>query len=163
MGKYTYKKVNPENTAKHFLVEALKYYNNGDDLSYLVAALTLAGISEELIEKMLKSEGRETAFEVEKKGFVVVAKILNMKEKSNKEIHKFIYKAKNTTKHEPNEHYLDPKAEAQNILMRAIRNFERYFGIMIDEMRDLVEDRDKDIERLIKRVSSFRQQKSNRN
>ncbi|MCX5658054.1 MAG: hypothetical protein NTZ48_07565, partial [Candidatus Omnitrophica bacterium] len=115
MSTYSYKKIDQKATAKYFLMEALKYYKKGNDLSYLIA-LSLAGISEELIGKMLIATGKETALENEKRGFSAVLKILNKKEKSDKELHDFLNKSKNTTKHDTAAIYLDPKAEAIDML-----------------------------------------------
>ncbi len=155
MSNYSYKKIDQKATAKHFLIEALRYYKKGDDLSCLIA-LSLAGISEELMGKMLIETGKETALENEKKGFSAVLKILNKKEKSDKELHDFLNKAKNTTKHDSGTIYLDPKSEASDMLNRAVRNFERYFDVILYESDDFKKGRKKATDELIRRVSEFK-------
>lgn len=154
--EYSYQKINPQEVASFFLNEALLYYKKDDKFSFL-ASINLAGVAEELLGKLLIKSGRknEVSFEDEKKSLKAVIKILRKENRSDKQLSELIYGSKNNIKHHVEEHYLDPKSEAEGTLERAIKNHEKYFSEVTSEMADFLNYKDEERKRLVRRVSEY--------
>jgi len=93
------------------------------------------------------------------RGLKAVSKILDLHRPSDKGLNKFLNRAKNNTKHEIKDHYLDPRSDAQDMLERAIKNYEQYFGDTTEAMERVLNDRRQDIGKLVQRVSKYNGEK----
>jgi len=107
---------------RHFFSEPPEYF----------ATICLAGAAEEILGKHVESKGGESSFNSMKNGAVLISQFLEGESTTEKAIHKLMNKAKNSTKHmdggDDSTVDFDPKAEAKDLLERAVTN---YYQLMV--------------------------------
>lgn len=114
---------------EHFNL-ALREYVRGENL---FSVIHLAGAAEEMLGKIAELENRESAFVRSIKRFRSWFDIAGKDTPSNREINKFILHAKNSVKHlNGNEDRIvefDLNREADELIRRAIENFNQIWGL----------------------------------
>ncbi|MPM87555.1 hypothetical protein SDC9_134655 [bioreactor metagenome] len=118
--------------AEHQLLASLKLWHDGDYLS----SLTLAGAAEEILGKRLRILGIESSFEQIQREVVDMAQQHWSADPSmSKEIGILLNQTRNELKHYAGEASLsfDLRADAEEMLERAISNYQRLTGLVLEE------------------------------
>jgi hypothetical protein len=107
---------------RHYFSEPPEYF----------ATICLAGASEEILGKHVESKGGESSFNSMKNGAVLLSQFLEGEPTTEKAIHNLMNKAKNSTKHmnggDDSTVDFEPKAEAKDLLERAVTNYYQLMG-----------------------------------
>ena len=121
-----------EQIAEQQLVAALKLWREQD----FVSALTLAGAAEEILGKRLRKLGREPTFDQLRDLIVALAR---QEGDTSPNLEKTIGDLLNSTKNEL-KHYggddslsFDLRADAQEMLERAVANYQALTGTLLDD------------------------------
>lgn len=118
--------------AEHQLLASLKLWHEGDYLS----SLTLAGAAEEILGKRLRILGIESSFEQIQREVIDMAQQHGSTDPSMaKEIGILLNQTRNELKHYVGEASLafDLRADAEEMLERAISNYHRLTGLVLEE------------------------------
>jgi hypothetical protein len=111
-----------DSALRHFFSEPPEYF----------AAICLAGAAEEILGKHVESKGGESSFNSMKNGAVLISQFLEGEPTTEKAIHNLMNKAKNSTKHmngsADSTIDFEPKAEAKDLLDRAVTNYYQLMG-----------------------------------
>ncbi|MCP2140716.1 UNVERIFIED_ORG: hypothetical protein J2Y94_002041 [Pseudomonas poae] len=107
---------------RHFFSEPPEYF----------ATICLAGAAEEILGKYVESKGGESSFNSMRNGALLLSRFLEGEPTTEKAIHNLMNKAKNSTKHmngsDDSTVNFDPKAEAKDLLDRAVTNYYQLMG-----------------------------------
>jgi hypothetical protein len=99
-----------------------------------VCALTLAGAAEEILGKMAAKKGHSTALEDDTIWWGQMADYLKRPRPSREKVHKSLNRVRNELKHNDGGRNVRIQAEfvfeAEEMILRALRNYERAFGCM---------------------------------
>ena len=128
-----------QDIAEHQLLAALKLWRENDYLS----ALTLAGAAEEILGKRLRKIGRESAFEQIKNDIVAAAKAHgDTDSKTEKLVGELLNQTRNELKHYSGNESLsfDLRADAAEMLERAVANYQLLSGVALEEAFAFWED-----------------------
>ena len=121
--------------AEHQLLAALKLWRKKDYLS----ALTLAGAAEEILGKRLRKLGRQPSFDQLKNQIVTAAKLQGDTDQGTENlVSELLNQSRNELKHYAGDESLsfDLRADAAEILDRAIANYQLLTGIVMEEAID---------------------------
>jgi hypothetical protein len=121
--------------AEHQLLAALKLWREKDYLS----ALTLAGAAEEILGKRLRKLGRQPSFDQLKNQIVTAAKLHGDTDQgTEKLVAELLNQSRNELKHYAGDESLsfDLRADAAEILERAIANHQFLTGVVMEETID---------------------------
>lgn len=128
-----------EEIAEHQLLAALRLWQEKDYLS----ALTLAGAAEEILGKRLRKLGREPSFDQMRDLVVAVARQNGSTDPSlEKTIGALLNSTRNELKHYAGDDSItfDLRADCQEILERAVANYEALTGAFLGEAMHLWEE-----------------------
>ncbi len=138
-------KYEKKDIAKQMLETALRLYKEGEDY---FSVLQVAGTSEELLGKYLKSKEIDTSLDSNVKAFILLKKTLSGEEDKVKEAKYALNKPRNSIKHineKDNQDFAvitDPKYDAEEMLERAIDNWWKLTGSLfpsMEEFKDSIE------------------------
>lgn len=118
--------------AEHQLLSALRLWREGDYLS----ALTLAGAAEEILGKRLSKLGKQSSFEQIKSEITALAKAHGDTDpKTEKILGDLLNQTRNELKHYSGDESLsfDLRADAIEMLERAIANYQMLTGLVMEE------------------------------
>ena len=121
--------------AEHQLLAALKLWREQDYLS----SLTLAGAAEEILGKRLRRLGHQPSFDQLKNQIVTAAKLQgDTDQATEKLVSELLNQSRNELKHYAGEESLsfDLRADAAEILERAIANHQLLTGFVMEEAID---------------------------
>jgi hypothetical protein len=122
-----------EEIAERQLLSAFARWHEKD----YVAAITLAGAAEEILGKRLRRLGREPSFDNFRNAVMAIANNLGeVDPKLESTVSSLINQTKNELKHYAGDECLefDLKADAQELLERAIANYTMLTGAALPEM-----------------------------
>jgi hypothetical protein len=99
-----------------------------------ICALTLAAAAEEILGKMAATKGRCTALEEDTIWLQQIADYLKRPRPSREKVHKSLNRVRNELKHNDGGSNVRIQAdfvfEAEDMILRALRNYGRAFGCM---------------------------------